>query len=321
VKIGNNFLVSILFFCAGFALIFAFSNNFYITFILTLFVINLIFGLSQNIITGYVGQLSFATAGLAGIGAYTSAFLSKEFSLPLYLTVPTGSLLSALVGIGLTFPSLRLKGFYFAFSTVIVQALLSLVYRDLVSVTGGDVGLPGIPTVSKYIGEQFLGFPSSAVYLLLVFITCFIVLIFTNKLLNSKTGYMFTGIREDYVLLESLGANVTKYKVIAFFLSSLFAGLGGALYAHLTSYVFPLNFNLAASITILLLISFGGRGSVMGTIIGATFVTFLPYAVTEIYPYRDFIYGILFIVIIRFAPRGVAGALKNMIQKLKVSEK
>jgi branched-chain amino acid transport system permease protein len=283
--------------------------------------INLILGTSQNIITGYAGQLSFVVAGLAGIGAYTSAFLSKTFCLPLYLTVPTSSLLSGLVGIGLTFPSLRLKGFYFAFSTVIVQALLSLVYRDLVFVTGGDVGLSGIPTFSMYIGEQFLGFPSSAVYLLLVFIISFIILIFTSKLLNSKTGYMFIGIRENDVLLESLGANATKYKAIAFFLSSLFAGLGGALYAHLTSYVSPLNFNLAASITILLLISFGGRGSIMGTIIGAAFVTFVPYAVTEMYYYRDFIYGILFIVIIRFAPEGVAGLLRNMIQKLKVSEK
>jgi branched-chain amino acid transport system permease protein len=130
-----------------------------------------------------------------------------------------------------------------------------------------------------------------------------------NRILNSDLGMRFKSIREDDILAETLGVDVTRYKMLSFFISSFFAGIGGSLYVHFVNFVSPRVFDVLASLTIWLMVVFGGRGYIAGPIIGALILTPLPYGLRAIYPYRDLIYGSIVVLTALGLPRGIYGTI------------
>jgi branched-chain amino acid transport system permease protein len=223
-----------------------------------------------------------------------------------------GGLVTGVAGVLLSLPALRLKGFYLAMSTLVLQELLSVFYVDQVPLTGGDEGIYGIPPITV-MGYQFKGL--SLNYLLLLLAILIVVICYAVA--KSKFGQNLVAIREDADLAESLGINVTRHKVIVFFFSSFIIGFGGALLGPITYWVGPSMFDASQSFAILTMINIGGRGTIPGPIIGAMLLTAFPYAFREIYLWRQAFYGVLLVVSSIFFTAGLYPHLKRALNYLK----
>lgn len=291
----------------------------YMVYVLGITFLFMIWASGMNLTFGFTGMLPLMYAGLAGIGAYTSAFLVMRVSLSFWIALPIAGLIAALCGVLLGLPSLRLRGFYFVLSSIVLQVALTLVFVQWRKFTGGDTGISNIPYPRIPIigGGEFVVKEIYFVYLILVLLIAVILLI--NRILHSNLGTRFIAIREDDILAETLGINVTRYKIISFFISSFIAGLGGSLYAHYVSFACPTVFNITASLNIWLLIMFGGRGSLIGPLIGTLLLTPIPYLLRQIYPIRDIIYGTVVVITALFLPKGIYGGFLQRSKRTKRS--
>jgi branched-chain amino acid transport system permease protein len=248
-------------------------------------------------------------AGLAGVGAYTTVNLVMKFDVSFWLAMPAGALAAALVGVVLGLPSLRLRGFYFTLSGLVIQTALTMLFVYIPQFTGGDTGISQIPPpVISLPGDR--SFPLAGVWLeealaIAALLTVYVV----HRVTRSTWGKYLVAIREDDLLTEALGIGVTRYRVLAFFISSLFAGVGGALYAHYVGFVSPRSFDVLTSLNIWLIVGFGGQGTILGPIVGAVILAPIPYIMQEFYLYKDIVYGSLIVFTTIFLPRGVYGSL------------
>lgn len=285
------------------------SLSSYYVFVFGLTLLFMIWSSGMNLTYGFTGMLPLMYGGLAGIGAYVSANLVMSLELSFWLALPIAGLSAAIVGVVLGLPALRLRGFYFALSTLVIQVALSLLYTTAEDFTGGDTGFSNVPypRIPLPGGEEFIIRDVYYVYLILVFLILTVLVI--RKIMASDLGMKFMSIREDDILAETLGIDVTRYKMISFFISSFIAGIGGSLYVHFVSFVSPRVFDVLASLTIWLIVVFGGRGFLAGPILGALILTPLPYALRAVYPYRDLIYGSIVVITAIGLPRGVYGAI------------
>jgi len=295
----------------------------YMVYVLGITFLFMIWASGMNLTFGFTGMLPLMYAGLAGIGAYVSAFLVMKVGFSFWLALPISGLVAAICGVMLGLPSLRLRGFYFALSSIVIQVALTLVFTQWRKFTGGDTGISNIPypRILVGVGNNFIIKDIYYVYMILVILIAIILII--NKILHSNLGMRFIAIREDEVLAETLGINVTRYKIISFLISSFIAGFGGSLYAHYVSFASPSMFNITASLNIWLLIMFGGRGSLIGPLIGTLFLTPTPYLLRQIYPLRDIIYGIVVVITAMFLPKGIFGGFSKLFtrkRRLEIDE-
>jgi len=275
--------------------------------------IYVILTLSLNLIVGYTGLPALGHAAFYCIGAYTSSLLALKLGLSPWIGLLAGAFLSALSGIVIGYPALRLKGDYLALSTFGLGIIVYSIAKNWVSLTRGPMGLPGIP------GFSILGFQISAVwcYFLLVCAFTAITLFVMHRIVNSPFGRVLRSIREDEIAAQSLGKNIVKYKLLVFVIGAFFAGIAGSLYAHYITFIDPSSFTIMESITILLMVIFGGMGSITGSIVGAvTLVIFpellrflgLPSSIAA--PVRQMIYGLLLVVLMIWKPQGIMGAYR-----------
>jgi len=221
-----------------------------------------------------------------------------------------GACVASLLGLIIGFPSIRLKGDYLALATFGFGVIVYSISKNWVDLTRGPMGLPGIPKFS------FLGFELQPVwaYLTLVTVFVFITAFIINRIVDSPFGRILKSIREDEVASLSIGKNIVKYKLIVFVVGAFFAGIAGSLYAHYITFIDPLSFTAMESIAVLLMVVFGGMGSIKGSFIGAlTLVIFpemlrflgLPSSVAA--PLRQMIYGLLLIILMMKRPQGIIG--------------
>jgi len=229
--------------------------------IMTIFCINAVLALSWNLISGFTGQFSLGHAGFMVVGAYTSALLMMKAKWPFLPSFITAGLLSALVGFLVGFPSLRLVGDYLSVVTLGFQYIITAILNNTTKLTGGGLGLPGVPYVTSL--------PVAAV-------TLTITLWILSNLVNSKQGRCFVAVKEDEIAAQSVGIDTTYYKVVAFMISSFFAGLGGAMIGHYMMYLHPDVFNYAKTIESVSMVILGGLGSLTGSLLGAMCITLLP---------------------------------------------
>ena len=229
--------------------------------VLTVFCINAVLALSWNLVSGYTGQFSLGHAGFMAIGAYTSALLMMKAKWPFVPAFIAAGLLSAFVGFLVGFPSLRLVGDYLSVVTLGFMYIITAILNNTTKLTGGGLGLPGIPYMTKL--------PTAAV-------TLVVTLWIMSNLVNSKQGRCFVAVKEDEIAAQSVGINTTYYKVLAFIISSFFAGLGGALTGHYMMYLRPDIFSYAKTVESVSMVILGGIGSLTGSILGALFITLLP---------------------------------------------
>jgi len=268
---------------------------------------------SLNLITGYMGITSLGHAAFMGIGAYTAAILSTRFGVNFIFTFIAAAIMAGLFGILLGLPSLRIKGRYLAIVTLGFVEITRIIELNWMSLTRGPQGIASIPKMSLF--SFVLKTPIQKYYVILLLLI-FVVLCI-SAVMNSRIGRAISAIRDDEIAAAAMGINVFRKKLLIFSISSAFAGLAGAFYAHYMSFIDPNAFTTQQSFLILSLTIFGGLASIPGSIFGAIFLTVLPEILRFLTDYRQIIYGLLVIIMMVFQPRGLLGGfnLKHIRQQ------
>lgn len=275
----------------------------YIVRIATLCVMYAALALTLNLITGVMGQVSLGHAAFMGIGAYTSAILSANLEWGFAATALCALLVSALFGMLLGIPALKLSGSYLAIVTLGFCEVVRLVELNWISLTRGPMGMTGIAK-PRVFGLQISG---SGGYYTLCLALFAIILFFVQNIMNSRLGRAIMSVREDEVAASAMGVNVRFYKVLTFTISAGLAGMMGAFYAHYMRFIDPSAFNFEQSTSILSMVILGGLGGVPGSILGATILSVLPEVLRVLSNYRMLIYGFVIAVMMIFRPQGIMG--------------
>lgn len=265
--------------------------------------INLIVALSLNLITGFTGQLALGQAGFMSVGAYTTAIAVMKYNIPLFLAIILGGLVTSLFGVIIGFPTLRLRGDYLAITTLGFGEIIRVVMVNLEKLTGGAAGLKGIPPFSD-TGDFILDLVIKYAWVF-VFVIGTIVII--SNLINSSPGRAIISIREDEIAANSVGINVSYYKLFSFILSSFLAGMGGGLYAIYMGYLNPAMFGWVNSMFFVVYVVFGGLGSITGTIIATILLTFIQEWLRILGDLRLVIFSLVLIVMMIFWQKGLMG--------------
>lgn len=280
------------------------ANNYQI-YLINFICIMIILATGLNIVKGFCGQVTVGHVALYAVGAYTSAVLSVHYGVPFWLCLPAAVLAAVLAGVVVGIPSLRLEGAYLALATLaFAQAVES--YIRVTNFLGSASGIGGIkpPEFFGYVLRSY----ESYYYLVMPFML--LALYASFAILRSATGRAFMAVREDPLSAAASGVNVTRYKLIAFVLSAIYAGLAGSLYAHmLPGYVHPNNFTIIEMVTVLLMVVLGGIGNVWGGIIGAIVVTIVADLTRDYYFYQLLLFGLVIVGTVLFMPKGIGGII------------
>jgi branched-chain amino acid transport system permease protein len=278
-----------------------FENQFGL-YLLDMALINAVIALGLNVVLK-TGQVSMAQAGFMAIGAYTSAQLTVKLDVPFLVGFVAAGLGAALVALGLGRIILRLKGVYFLLFTFALNEFLYLLNKNVPALTGGNDGVVGIkPPTIPFVADPLR---SKAAFYYLVLVVVSLALAFVWALYRSPFGRAMDAVRESELLAAATGYNPMRIKIIAFSIGCLLAGLGGSLYAHFLLYIAPFSFTFWESVNFLLMSIIGGSTSLAGPILGALLLTPLPELLRAYVMWQQVLYGLTFMVFMRFLPDGV----------------
>ena len=279
---------------------------------LTFVLIYAIAGLGLMLLAGFTGLFSLGHAAFLGVGAYTHAVLTNA-GVPFPVALACAAGLSAVAGLVVGLPALRVKGIYLGMATLSFGFIVEEVLARWESVTGGNAGIHiQKPNIFGWMLET-----GDAFYYLCLVITVIVTLGVLN-LLRAPTGRAFVAIRDSEVSAQSMGIHLAYYKTLSFALSAALAGIAGALYAHKLQFISPDQFSLHQSIELLLLIVIGGMGSVHGAFLGALFLITMPQVIAVVKDYlpdavgqapglQGLVYGVVVIAFVLFEPMGLYG--------------
>ncbi len=240
--------------------------------ILNLIFIAIVGALGLNILVGYTGQISLGHGAFMSVGAYTAANLAVRLELPFWISLPAGGLMAAAIGTLVGIPSLRIKGLYLAIATLAAQLIIEWTINHVPAISGGVQASIQVPRPTLF-GTQLK--TQTQLYL---FLMAFVVIaiVATSNLVRSRIGRAFVAIRDQDIAAEIIGINIFHYKLWAFAISSFYAGVTGVLYTYYLGIANYEQFQLNVSIDYLAMVIIGGLGSILGSILGAIFVTLLP---------------------------------------------
>jgi branched-chain amino acid transport system permease protein len=261
-------------------------------------IIMAIAALGLNVIFGYTGQISIGHAAFMAIGAYTSAFLTSAFNVPILLNFILAMVFSAFFGIVIALPALRLKGFYLAIATMAFGIAIQEIIASL-SILGGRTGMRNIPPIVDSEFGKFI--INLVIYCLLVYITSVIT--------KSPIGKKYNMVRDSETAATAFGVNIPRVKLQAFIISAIYGGIAGFLYAHTIGYIAPADFGLNVSLNLLAMVVIGGFASLNGGLIGSILITGMPFLFSRINFPMTIIVGGLLIVFVLFFPRGLSYGL------------
>ncbi len=266
-----------------------------------------VLALSLNLLLGYTGQLSLGHAAFFGIGAYTSALLTLRLEWSFWLALPCAVAFTALTGWLIGRLALKLRGAYFVLVTISFAGVISLVSVNWMELTNGPLGLPGVP--APELGPWSLRTKHAYYYLVLAGVA--LSYLVCLRLVRSRIGRAFLALRENEPLAESVGVDVTHYLVLAAVVSAGMAGLAGSLYAHYTRFVSPEVFLFTYTVTMVVMVVAGGKGTLAGPLVGALLFTALPEALrlATSWQWQMLAYGVLLVLLVFFLPRGIVPAL------------
>jgi len=283
--------------------------------------IHVIATLGLNLTTGNAGLISLSHGAFLGVGFYTVAWLAKQ-GMPFYLTLPAAGLLTAALGLIVGLPSLRVKGIYLAVATLAAHFILTFLFREWESVTGGVPGT-SIPRASLF-GIEFVGDRRN---FYLIFAVAFVMALGAKNLGRTHFGRAFIAVRERDFSAEILGVNLLHTKLLAFAVGAFYAGVAGGLLGYFYGAITPEYFALTLSVFYLAAIIVGGLGTVLGSVFGALFMTFVPemlrlvaHASSQwfpgvaglLLPLQQVVFGILIIGFLVFEPHGLAAIWARM---------
>ncbi|MGE5257257.1 MAG: branched-chain amino acid ABC transporter permease [Hyphomicrobiales bacterium] len=255
--------------------------------------INALLALSLNV-TLSGGMLSLGNAAFAGLGGYTAGILTVHFKMPYVISLCGGAVVAGLVGLALGLPVLRLRGVFLAMATLAFGEVVRIAAVNL-DITGGAEGLTGIPNVTQ----------TWMIYLAVVGAAYFMAV-----LRRSQLGWGLVSMREDETAAACLGIHITYYKVLAFTIGAMMAGLAGGMYAHLTYLITPRDFGFFVAVDLLIYNIVGGTRVWYGPILGAALLTALPEILRGVGvtagPIRMGVNGLILLLVILFLPNGLA---------------
>ncbi|OFI48573.1 branched-chain amino acid ABC transporter permease [Floricoccus tropicus] len=265
--------------------------------------IQIILAVGLNFVMGFNGQFSFGTAGFMAIGAYAAAIVGmySRYYAHFYLAMIVGAILAGVVALIVGIPTLRLKGDYLAIATLGVSEIIRILIMNGGELTNGAAGLSGVPRFTNW----------QTVYIFVV-----LAVVFTMNFINSTAGRETLSIREDEIAAESMGVNTTKVKVIAFVYGAVLSSIAGSLYAGLIGTVTPKDFTWLQSVNIIIIVVFGGLGSITGTIIAAIALGFLNVFLQDFGSLRMIIYSLALIMVMIFRPGGLLGTKEFKLSTL-----
>jgi branched-chain amino acid transport system permease protein len=266
-----------------------------------------VLALSLNLLLGYTGQLSLGHAAFFGIGAYTSALTALRLEWSFWLALPAGALLAGIAGWAIGRLALKIRGAYFVLVTISFAGVISLVSVNWMDLTNGPLGLPGVP--APELGPW--SFRTKSAYYYLVLAAAALAYLVCRRLVYSRVGRAFLALRENEPLAESVGIDGTRYLVLATVVSATLAGVAGSLYAHYTRFVSPEVFLFSYTVTMVIMVVAGGKGTLAGPVVGALLFTALPEALREAtsWQWQMLAYGVLLVLLVFFLPRGIVPAL------------
>lgn len=282
-------------------------NDFYLQ-ILQQIGINIILAVGLNLIVGFSGQFSLGHAGFMAIGAYSAAIIgSKSATYPAFFAAMVlGALIAGAVALIVGIPTLRLKGDYLAIATLGVSEIIRILIINGGDLTNGAAGILGIPAFTNW----------QMVYFFVVITT-----ILTINFLRSPIGRATLSVREDEIAAESVGVNTTKIKVIAFVFGAMTASIAGSLQAGFIGSVVPKDYTFINSINVLIIVVFGGLGSMTGTIVAAILLGILNMVLQNVASIRMIIYSLALILVMIFRPGGLLGTWELSLSRFFKKDK
>lgn len=302
-------------------------GSIYVLYMACLIAINVIATVGLNITVGYAGLLSIGHSAFIGVGAYASALMWLHLGTPLALNMVIGAIAAFAIGLVFGVPALRIKGVYLAIATLAAQYSLYFVFQQWTSVTGGDRGL-SLPRIDVF------GFGDVGFYYVVALVALLTTLAARN-LFRTRIGRSFIAVREKDYAAQVLGINVVSTKLLAFGIGAAYAGIAGALLAAFLRIVNPDQFTLVSSVFFLAAVVVGGRGSILGSILGAVFMTLMPEFLREIIahfssegadmasllsPLREIAFGALIVLFLIFEPRGLVGFVERAMGRSQAVE-
>lgn len=285
-----------------------------------------IVGIGLNVLLGYSGLISLGTAGFMGLGAYLSAYLTNDMKLPFIVSLIISVAVPLLIGLIIGLVSLRIEGYYLAIATLGVAEIFRQVFIEFEAITGGFSGKSAsYPKIFSLVQlDRELTFVLMSIILVAV-------MILTYNFIHSATGRALLTMRGSEAAAQAMGINLLKYKVIAFAVATLYAGLGGVLYVHFIRFAYPSTWNLTLSLQILAVIVIGGMRTISGPIVGSFIVFGIPELILKRLPIignidgLSFIFtGVLIIVVVLFYPSGLiyfGNDIKRYFHKKKQPKK
>ena len=268
-----------------------------------------------NILTGFTGQISLGNAAFLAVGGYATAFLANH-GVPFIVACPVSGIVAALAGMVFGIPSLRLKGLYLAMATLAAHFIVEFTASHWEKVTGGVAGI-SVPA-PRLLGYDFAN--DRRLFFLIVPI-CVALLYFAKNLFRTRVGKAFIAIRDQDISAEVMGVEVFRHKLLSFAVSSFYIGVAGSLLAYQARIISPENFPLALAIDYLGMVIIGGLGSVLGSVLGAIFLTLLPeilrlvtsalagsfpHLVQLFTPLKVGVFGLTIVLFLIFEPDGLA---------------
>ena len=286
--------------------------------LLVLVAINVILVASLDLLIGGAGLLSLGHAAFMGVGAYASALVVKAgWAFPLGLV--TAVVVAAIAGLVVGVPALRLKGHYFSVVTFIVGIIITILMTNLVDLTRGPMGLTGIPFATIDLfgwSHTFRTIIAKVGYYYLTLIFVALVLLIRWRLGRSRFGRALAAIKGDENLAEAVGIATYRTKVTAFVIAAAGAGLAGALYAHYAVFLSPDSFTFVNSFDLFVMNLLGGAGTVLGPIVGPTFLVVISSALRNLSPaLSHVVYGVILIAVIVVLPTGIVGGAKKLLAR------
>lgn len=281
--------------------------------LLTFIGINTLLALGLNMLMGYAGQISLGHAAFYGLGAYTAGVLTVHFQWSPWLALVAAVVLTAVVAFLIALPLLQLSGFYLGMGTLGFGMIGYVAFRQWGSLTGGDSGLVGIPSLA--IGP--LSFADGRNNLFLVWGVALLCIFLCDRLIHSRIGRALRALHDSERAASSMGIDTGRLKVHIFVLSAVMAAVAGFLYAHLVSFISPSSFDFLVSVRIVTMVVIGGMASVWGALLGAAVMTVLPETLTVFSEYEMIVYGLIMIIIMIVLPQGLFRGILDIYEHAK----
>lgn len=270
-------------------------------------IINALIAIGLNLICGYSGQMHFGPTAMTAIGAYTAAIISTKLGGSMWIGLLAAVVMNVLVGLLLGYPCMKIKGIYLGLTTMAFAEMIRILANNVIPLTGGPTGINGIPGMDIF--SLRIKEPREFFYLLLVISG--VMTWMAWQLTRSKWGRLFKAIATEEQAVQTCGINIFRVKVCAFIFSSVYMGVGGALYASLMAYITPSGFTAEVGYKYLMMILVGGYGTISGSILGSFLITLLPEALRVIENYYLLVFYIVVFLMAVLRPHGLVDLLRR----------